>query len=163
MTVPDSLLAWLVIAAALGSGLVGGLLFGFSVAVMPALSRQSDSCGIAVMQAINVVILTPLFLLLFMGTAAVSVALIGAAAGISEGPRLLVLGGALCYLVGVVGITMTINVPLNNRLAPLDATARESWPSWRAYLRRWTWWNHVRSLAGVLASIALTLAAARLP
>ena len=42
---------------------------------------------------------------------------------------------------------MVVNVPLNNRLAALDANARDSWPEWRHYLQRWTWWNHVRSAA----------------
>jgi uncharacterized membrane protein len=62
----------------------------------------------------------------------------------------------------VFGITMTVNVPLNNRLAALDANAPDSWPQWRDYLQRWTWWNHLRAFAGVLASLALTLSAARL-
>lgn len=160
MTSPDSLVAWLVVAAALGSGLVGGLLLSFSIAVMPALSRQSEPCGISVMQAINVVILNPLFLTLFVGTAAVSLAVIGAAfAGMSDGPRWLLLAGALCYLVGVFGVTIMINVPLNNRLARLTADQRDSWPEWRHYLQRWTWWNHVRSAAAAAGSLALTLAA----
>jgi uncharacterized membrane protein len=160
MILADNVLAWLVVAGAVGSGLVAGLLFGFSVAVMPGLSRQADGCGMSAMQAINVVILNPLFLLLFMGTAIVSVALIGVAVGaMAGGPRLLLILGALCYLIGVFGVTMTINVPLNNRLARLAADRRESWPAWRHYLQRWTMWNHVRTAAGAAGALTLTLAA----
>lgn len=163
MTAPDSLVAGLAVAAALGSGLVGGLLVGFSLAVMPGLSRQSESCGMSVMQAINVVILNPLFLLLFMGTAVVSLALIGVAlVAMPNGPRLLLIVGALLYLVGVFGVTTTINVPLNDRLARLDPNQRDSGPEWRHYLERWTWWNHVRSAAAAAGSLTLTLAAMRL-
>ena len=36
-----------------------------------------------------------------------------------EGLGLLLLAGALLYLIGVFGVTMAINVPLNNRLAAL--------------------------------------------
>lgn len=159
----ETMLITLTVAAAVGSGLVGGLLFGFSVAVMPALARQPDSHGMRVMQDINVVILNPLFLAAFMGTAVVSLGLIAVAlAGLADGPGLLLPGGALLYLVGVFGVTMVVNVPLNNRLAPLDPNRREVWPEWRHYLQRWTWWNHVRALAGVVASLALTVAAARL-
>lgn len=163
MIVIETVFDVLVVAAALGSGLVGGLLFGFSVAVMPALSRQATPCGMAAMQAINVVILNPLFLTLFIGTAVVSLALIGAAlAGIADGPRLLLLAGALFYVIGVFGITMRINVPLNNRLAALAPDQRENEAEWRHYLRRWTRWNHVRSAAAVAGSLALTLAAMEL-
>ena len=62
-------------------GLVGGLLLAFSVAVMPALARQSGRARHAVMQAINVVILNPLFLTLFMGTAVVALGADRAVAG----------------------------------------------------------------------------------
>lgn len=150
----------LVVAGALGSGVVAGLLLAFSVSVMPALARQPEGRGMRVMQDINVVILSPLFLTVFMGTAVLSLALVASAfLGVSSDgivPRLI---GAVLYLAGVFGVTMRINVPLNNRLAALDAEAPESWPFWRHYLQRWTWWNHVRALAGVLASLALTLAA----
>jgi uncharacterized membrane protein len=159
----DDILFGLVVAAAVGAGVVGGLLFAFSISVMPALGRQPDAAGMRVMQDVNVVILNPLFLALFMGTAVVALALIGSPlAGASSEGLTLRLAGALLYLVGVLGITMAVNVPLNNRLAALDATGGDSWPQWRHYLERWTWWNHVRALAGVLASLALTLSAARL-
>jgi uncharacterized membrane protein len=163
VTALDDVLFGLVVAAAVGAGIVGGLLFGFSTSVMPALARQPDASGMRVMQDVNVVILNPLFLTTFMGTAVVSLALIGSplADASSEG-LMLRLAGALLYLVGVFGITMAVNVPLNNRLAALDASGRDSWPQWRHYLERWTWWNHIRALAGLLASLALTLSAARL-
>ena len=115
------------------------------------------------MQAVNVVILNPLFLILFLGTAGVSLALaVFALTSALEGLGLLLLAGALLYLIGVFGVTMTVNVPLNNRLAALAADRRDSWPEWRRYLERWTRWNHVRSAAAALGSLALTLAALRL-
>ena len=140
--------------------MVGGLLLAFSVAVMPALARQPDAHGMRVMQVINVVILNPLFLTLFIGTAFVALGLMGLSwpGGPGEG---LALGlvGALLYLIGVFGVTMVVNVPLNNRLAALDANASDSGLEWRHYLQRWTWWNHVRSAAAAMASLAMTLAA----
>jgi uncharacterized membrane protein len=158
----DDVLFGLAVAGALGAGLVGGLLLAFSVSVMPALGRQADAHGMRVMQTINIVILNPLFLPLFVGTAFVCLALTvlvltrGAAGG------WLAVAGAMLYVIGTFGITMGINVPLNNRLAALDPERRESWPVWRDYLTRWTWWNHVRTAAAALASLALTLAASRL-
>ena len=58
--------------AALGSGLIAGLYFAFSTAVMPALANLPEEQGIAAMQKINAAILNPLFLLLFFGTAVAS-------------------------------------------------------------------------------------------
>ena len=55
--------------AALGSGLMAGLFFIFSVFIMAALGRLPPASGIAAMQSINVIILNGMFLSVFMGTA----------------------------------------------------------------------------------------------
>ena len=54
-----------ILAAALGSGLIGGLFFAFSSFVMKALGRLPPAKGIAAMQEINVVVLNPLFFAAF--------------------------------------------------------------------------------------------------
>ncbi len=59
--------------AALGCGLMAGLFFAFSVSVMRALARLPAAEGIVAMQAINVAILNPVFLMAFFGTAAACV------------------------------------------------------------------------------------------
>ncbi len=149
----------LLVAAATGSGLVAGLLFAFSVAVMPALTRQPDEHGLRVMQTINVVILNPLFLGVFMGTAILAAA-IAVVAVVLPGRvhTAWALAGAVLYLAGTFGITMFANVPLNNRLAALDAKDVSSAAVWRMYLARWTRWNHVRTAAGALAAAAWMVA-----
>ena len=55
--------------SALGSGLMAGLFFIFSVCIMTALGRLAPANGIAAMQSINVTILNGFFLTVFMGTA----------------------------------------------------------------------------------------------
>src|SRR5690349_12718288 len=55
-------------ACAAGSGLIGGVFFAFSTFVMKALARLPAAQGIAAMQSINVVVLNPTFLSVFMGT-----------------------------------------------------------------------------------------------
>ncbi|GAA4986027.1 hypothetical protein [Actinopolymorpha pittospori] len=44
----------LAVISAVGSGLVGGVFFGFSTFVMQALRRLPSAQGLAAMQAINV-------------------------------------------------------------------------------------------------------------
>ena len=53
----------------LGAATVGGVFFAFSTFVMRALAQLPPAQGIAAMQRINVVVLNPLFLGTFMGTA----------------------------------------------------------------------------------------------
>jgi uncharacterized membrane protein len=157
---PDVLFA-LSVGAAVGCGLIGGLVFAFSSFVMSALIRQPAGCGIRTMQAINVGILNPLFLSAFLGTAVASAALLATSLSspASRGDALLSAGAAL-YLVGVVGITALVNVPLNNSLEGLDAASSEAARFWPTYVRRWTRWNHVRTVCALLASVLLTIAAA---
>jgi uncharacterized membrane protein len=128
---------------AVGAGLVAGVFVAFSVAVMPALRRGSAEVGTAVMQEVNRVIVNPPFLLLFLGTGAAGV--VAAVLDVRDVP------GAALYLVGAVGVTMALNVPLNNRLDAEGARV------WERYLARWTAWNHVRALAATGAAVWLAL------
>lgn len=138
------------VAATVGAGVMAGLLFAFSNFVMQALARTGPSAGMAAMQRMNETILNPLFLLVFAGTALVSVFLVIAGFGAAAAPaRGWLLAGAVLYLVGVIGVTGLFNVPLNNTLAESSLeTAHELWPDW---VEHWLRWNHVRSLCAVAA------------
>jgi uncharacterized membrane protein len=57
---------------ALGAGLVAGVFFAFSSFVMKALAQLPAEQGVAAMQRINVVVLNPAFLGVFVGTAAIA-------------------------------------------------------------------------------------------
>lgn len=63
------LLTILLIVAAVGSGLMGGLFFVFSNVIMSSFDRLPGGGGVPAMQRINEVILNPLFFLVFFGTA----------------------------------------------------------------------------------------------
>ena len=66
-------------AGVLGSGVLGGLYFIFSFCVMKALNMQPPASAIATMNAINLVIVNPPFMLVFMGTPLVCAALLASA------------------------------------------------------------------------------------
>jgi uncharacterized membrane protein len=147
------------LATALGCGLVAGVFFAFSSFVMPALKRLTPERGIAAMQSINVLAVTPVFMTALFGTALACLGL-AAWAVISSGGRttaLVLVGGAL-YLVGTIGVTIACNVPLNNRLATLHPQGANAPGFWDEYLTRWPAWNHVRTLAALAAAAALTIA-----
>jgi uncharacterized membrane protein len=148
-----------VIAAAIGAGLTGGVFFAFSVSVMSALSRVSTASGIAVMQQINIVILNPLFFLALFGPALLGIALLVAvASGWVGSGGVMIATGALIYLIGLIGVTMVFNVPMNDALAAVDPASAQGAAVWQDYLSRWTMWNHVRTIAGVLSTLAFILA-----
>ncbi len=162
MLTPDVLFA-LWVAAAVGCGLIGGLLFAFSSFVMTALARQPAECGIRTMQAINVAIINPLFLSVFLGTAAACAAILVTSLAKPASSGMLESVGATLYLLGVLGVTMIVNVPLNNALEALDGGSPEAARFWPAYVRRWTRWNHLRTVCALLASVLLTVALALFP
>jgi uncharacterized membrane protein len=141
----------LTIATALGCALNGGVLFGFSSFVLPALGRLAPAEGIRAMQSINVVAITPAFMTAFVGTAALCAGLIAVAFTVAHAPVGYLIAGALTYLVGVFGLTRAYNVPLNDELERLDPDAPGAEASWRRYRQRWAVGNHVRSAAGVVA------------
>ncbi|QDZ01185.1 DUF1772 domain-containing protein [Nitratireductor mangrovi] len=148
----------LVLAALLGSALMGGLFFAFSTAVMGALGRLEPAAGIAAMQRINEVIQNPVFFLAFFGPALLAITIgVAALAGWSEGRGLPLIAGSVIYLTGIIAVTVLFNVPMNNALAAADPASAEGARIWADYLARWTAWNHVRTVAGLAATACFAL------
>lgn len=138
--------------ALLGSALMAGLFFAFSVSVMGALARLPAGQGAAAMNAINIAILNPVFLTVFMGTTLLCAILaVKAVIGWNEPGSAWLLAGSLSYLVGIFAVTVVFNVPLNDALAADGAV-------WSRYLTVWVPWNHVRAIAGLLALASFWLA-----
>jgi uncharacterized membrane protein len=155
----DRSLALLAVVAALGCGLVAGVFFAFSTFVIKALARLAPANGIAAMQSINIVVINPWFLALFLGTGAVCVATSIAALLRWQHPGAgYLLTSGLCYLVGTLWVTIRCNVPMNNALAKLLPDDSHSVALWADYVRRWTAWNHVRAAASVVAAAGFILA-----
>lgn len=153
------MLTSLPLLACIGAGLVGGVFFAFSSFVMKALAGLPAEQGVAAMQRINVVVLNPLFLGVFVGTAVLAAICILAGFfpwGTARSSWLL--GAGLSYLIGSFGVTAAFNVPRNERLARLPAASPEAADYWPAYCREWLWWNHVRTVASI-ASCACAAAA----
>ena len=153
------LILWISIIAGLGSALVAGIFFAFSNFVMPALARLESDEGMAAMQAINVTVLNPLFLGIFVGTAVVGGGALVVAArewGAPWGPA--VVAGALLYIIGTFAVTAGRNVPLNDRLEAVSRGTEEGASLWRLYLNKWVFWNHVRTVAATAAALFFMVA-----
>ena len=116
------LLTVLVLLSLLGSGLMAGLFFAFSVAIMPALGTEPGPAAMAAMQRINVVIVRPLFLAVFVGTALVALA--AAVVSLLDAGTVTAwtVAGTALYVVASIGLTSGYHVPRNNRLVAGDPT-----------------------------------------
>ena len=81
-----------------------GVLLAFALSVLPALSARPAAEAVAAMQAMNRVIVNPLFLaLLFGGGVLACVAGVTAVVEPSDG-GFAVLAAAVAYVVGVLGV-----------------------------------------------------------
>jgi uncharacterized membrane protein len=151
----SSLLYYLTFAAAIGSGIVAGIFFGFSSFIMGALGRISAPAGIAAMQQINITVINPGFFAAFFGTALLGIAVVLLAFfQWQSAPVIWLVAGAVLYVFGCVGVTMAFNVPLNNALAAAAPDSAEGAKLWARYLSDWTWWNSFRTIASALAMAA---------
>ena len=149
----------LTLICAIGCGVIGGVFFAFSTFVMKALRRLPPREGMAAMNAINVAVINPLFLGVFLGTTVLCGALVVLALLRWAAPGAALLpGGGLLYLVGTFGVTMLRSVPLNNALAGVAPDADDAATRWGDYARRWTAWNHVRTVAAIVAAAMLVVA-----
>lgn len=138
----------LLIVATFGTGVVTGLFVAFAVAVMPGLRATDDEVFLSAMQRINVAIVNPLFLLVFLGSPLLLLV------ATIVGPRNAWLWAAVAlHLVGFA-VTPAVNIPLNNAL---DA-ATEPGPGRAAFERPWNRAHAVRTLL-MAASFAACLVA----
>ena len=144
---------------AIGCGMMAGIYFAFSTFIMASLSKIAPPAGIAAMQSINDVILRSPFMPLFFGTSLVAAGVVVMAVrdqAIPGGVWLLSAGAV--YFVGMFLCTVFFNVPLNNKLKAVDPAAAASVEVWAHYLRVWTVWNHLRTVASAAASILFFVA-----
>lgn len=147
-----------VLIAAIGAFIIGGIFYGFSTFIMQALGRVPVPEGIRAMQTINIVIINPLFLGIFIGTALLLCGLaIAAGLNFAQQGAIHVLAGAALYVLGCFAVTMVCNVPLNNALAAVDPASADGAALWARYLRDWVFWNHVRTAASLAGAVLLVL------
>ena len=145
------------------TGLMSGLWYGWAVSVIPGTRRVADANYIDTMQHINRAIINPAFIVPFVGIPIV----IGIAAVLQfragDGRRgWLLVGAAVTYLVGVLGVTAGRNVPLNDALDAFDLegsdveavrTRRQT------YEGPWNRWHYVRTGANLVSFVLASAAA----
>jgi uncharacterized membrane protein len=159
----DNLVFVITLVSALGCGLIAGAFFAFSSFVMKALAQLPASQGIAAMQSINIVVINPVFMMVFLGTAAACLvlAVLSFVRWHKPGAAYL-LAGSLLYLIGTILVTMLFNVPRNDGLAAVDPASVDGATLWTSYVSSWTTWNHVRTGAALGAAALFSIALVKL-
>lgn len=149
------------LAALLATGLMAGLYFAFTVAVMPGLARTGDLAFTDAMHRINEAIRNGWFAAAFAGAAPLTAL---AAVPHLGGPALPWIAAAFLLYAATLVITFGVNVPLNDALdAAVAAPAVRADPARLAAARaafeaRWVRWHTRRTLAGVAAFACLAVA-----
>jgi uncharacterized membrane protein len=155
----DGFLFVLTVVTAVACGLVAGFFFAFSACVMKALARLPAAQGVAAMQSINVVVINPLVMAALFGTAlACGVLVIASFVEWGDPYSVYLLVGGLVYLVGAVVLTGAYHVPRNDALATLDPNGADAASHWDRYVKEWTAWNHMRTIAPLASATLLTVA-----
>lgn len=160
LTTLDGCIAITLILSTVTTGLLAGLYFGFSCAVMPGLAVSSDRTFVETMRRINQKILNGWFLAVFMGNPILPIVAIILLAldGDTEALWWTIVGAA--FNVISLGITAGRSVPLNSALdeaGPVDAIS-DPGAIRAAFEAPWVRLNLARTIASSLGLIALAVA-----
>lgn len=151
------------VVATLLCTLVTGFTLIFATVVMPGIGTLTSREFLRAFQVIDRVIQDnqPLFVLVWIGSA---VALVTAAAlgmlHLEGVRRILIISAAAVYIVGVQLPTVTINIPLNNRLQTLDIDSldlKAQKAERRRFEPRWNRWNTIRTAFAGVTSLVLAV------
>lgn len=142
------------------AALIAGLFYAYSCSVVLGLGKLSDSEYLKAMQSINREILNPVFFASFIGTAI----LLPVAAFLFRGQQpafIFLLLASAAYLIGVFGVTVAGNVPMNDLLDKFDiaGSSAEAVKQMReTFEGRWNFLNNIRTVFSVV-SIVLAVCA----
>ncbi len=111
------------------------------------------------MQSINITVINPWFMAAFFLPGVASLVLTAIVLkDWSQTSSIYLLAGILLYLFGTIGVTIAGNIPLNEALAAVQPNSIEGATLWTKFLSEWTLWNHIRTVAGLLAAISFVIA-----
>jgi uncharacterized membrane protein len=146
----------ILVAGGVLAGLHAGLLFDFSVDIVPSLRKLKAKAHIEMFQAIDSTIENPVFFLSFFGP----VILLPLAAFLSRGePQFSwLVAASVVQIVGCNAVTVSQHLPLNAALKKVDTgklsdqEAEKIRTTFQGPGSRWVRFHAVRTLAGTAAT-----------
>ena len=150
----DAIQGTALIAATITMGIAAGVYALYVFAIMPGLARADDRTFVGAFQQIDTAIVGPFLLVFFIGPLGLAAWAAALHAGGSDRTAFVLIAAAVGLQVVMAFITLSINVPLNNRIKAAGDPGRIS--DLGAVRRqfneaRWARWNKVRALAATAA------------
>jgi uncharacterized membrane protein len=141
--------------------LVSGFVFAFAIVVMPGIKNLKDQEFIRAFQVMDGVIQNnqPLFIIVWVGSAlALIVSTVLGIWQLDGIQRIFLIIIASIYIIGVHLPTITINIPLNNKLQAIDTNSANE--TTQKAIRsnfepRWNFWNSFRTVLSSLVTVLL--------
>jgi uncharacterized membrane protein len=142
--------------------LMAGLFYNWSTAITTGLHRLDDKEYLSAMQSINRTIQNPWFFLSFFGV----IVLLPLCTYLQYKGEIkfnfyLTLFALIIYFTGVMLVTISINIPLNNMLDAFDinnAKLNDIVNMRKAFETKWNSYNMIRTISSIISLILLLLA-----
>lgn len=148
---------YILLLTALTTALIAGLFYAYSCSVNIGLSSLPDREYLSAMQAINAAILNTWFFASFMGTLVLLPLSTWLQFSIGDHTRFyLLLAAAVVYIIGVFGVTVMGNVPLNEQLASahLQTLSAQTISDLRnAFEKPWLQYHLIRTVAAAITLV----------
>ena len=133
-------------------GLLAGLFYGYDCSVNAGLGNLSNHTYLSAFQSINSAIQNPYFFISFMGSGVFLLITTWLSYTKSPASFYFLLVASIFFIVGVWGITVFGNIPLNNDLAQFDLkTASETTIAEKRKLfeNSWNLYHRIRTMAAI--------------
>ena len=147
------------------SGLMAGLFYAWSISVTPGLAKINDVSYLRAFQSMNRAIINPLFAVVFFGLVILLPVLSYLSFQTSmSNPFWYVIAATILYFVGIMGVTIGGNVPLNNALEALQIqsmTPEQMEEFRKGFESKWNRFNHIRTISSFLTFLLLVIACVR--
>lgn len=153
------LLQGLSVTAIVFCGAIFGFFYAWVCSTMWGLDQADPRVAIAAMQAMNASVRNALFFLAFFLTPVILAVTAGTAIRAGNRPAAAwFAAAAIVYLLFGLGLTMLVNVPMNETLATAaPTTIADATEIWRSYSQPWQFWNQMRAAASGIALIFASL------
>lgn len=151
------------ILSTLSCSLVTGFIFTYAVIVMPGFSKLNDKDFIRAFQVTDNVIQNnqPLFMLIWIGSILSVISTIAFSIfNINADYSILIMSTGFFYLIGVQGLTISIHIPLNNKIQKIDVDKEDELKLnevRKEFEIKWNYYNRIRTVVAFNVTTLLML------
>jgi uncharacterized membrane protein len=144
---------------------MAGLFYAWSISVTPGIAKINDGSYLLAFQSMNRAIINPLFAVVFFGMVVLLPVLSYLSFQTSMSNQFwYILAATILYFVGIMGVTIGGNVPLNNALEALqiESMTPEQMDEFRkGFESKWNRLNTIRTISSAITFLLLVMACVR--